>query len=241
MSPVQVLTDAVPHVDASTVARFAKLPVAAVSDALQRDPGAGGLVRVGGWADGHDVSMAGPGLTVRTRPGDNLALHVALDMVRPGEVIVVDGGADVRNALLGELIAMYAMKKGAGGIVVDGAVRDSEELRDLPLPVYARAVTHRGPYKTGPGFINGPVSIGGTVVNPGDLLVGDLDGVVVVPSARAADVASSAEAVVEQEVQQRADISEGRWDRSWLVTAADIIGPDGQSMTTVQKIGADRA
>lgn len=206
------------------VTRFEALPAAAVSDAMQRDPGATGLRLVSAGCVGTARrSMAGLAVTVRTRPGDNLALHVALDLARPGEVIVVDGGGELRNALLGELIVAYAMQRGIAGIIVDGAIRDSEQLLQLPLPVYARGVSHRGPYKSGPGWVNTAVSVGGTVVCRGDVIVGDADGVVSVSADRAATVAERAESIVGSELAQQQLIESGDWDRSWIAETTDIV------------------
>ena len=206
------------------VTRFEALPAAAVSDAMQRDPGVTGLrLMSAGCVGTQRKSMAGLAVTVRTRPGDNLALHVALDLARPGEVIVVDGGGELRNALLGELIVTYAMRRGIAGIVVDGAIRDSEQLLQLPLPVYARGVSHRGPYKSGPGWVNPPVSVGGTVVCRGDVIVGDADGVVSVSADRAAIVAERAESIVGSELAQQELIDGGDWDRSWIAETTDVV------------------
>lgn len=210
-------------IDDDLIGRFALLPTAAISDALLRDSGAAGLSLIGDLPPSGSPSMAGRALTVRTRPGDNLALHVALDRARPGDVIVVDGGGHVRNALLGELIVRYAAGKGVRGIVVDGAVRDRAALRAQSLPVFALGVTHRGPYKSGPGRLHSPISVGGTVVNDGDVVVGDLDGVVVIPKAETSGVAAAAEEVIRAEVVQLRQINAGDWDRSWLVDSARIV------------------
>ena len=131
--------------------------------------------------------MAGPALTVKTRPGDNLMLHKALDLAEPGDVIVVDAGGDLTNAIIGEIMSGYAASRGLGGIVINGAIRDAGALRRASFPVYAAGVTHRGPYKDGPGEINVPIAIDGMVIEPGDLIVGDEDGVLVRPLRRGAD------------------------------------------------------
>lgn len=144
-----------------------------ISDNLGRVPGAVGLLpyHSGGF-------LIGTALTVKTRNGDNLAIHAALKLARPGDVLVIDGGGDTSQALIGEIILTHAESIGVAGFVIDGAIRDVGAIRLSPLPCYARAVTHRGPYKNGPGALNIPVSIGGSVVQPGDLIVGDEDGIV---------------------------------------------------------------
>jgi regulator of RNase E activity RraA len=208
----------------SVLEQYENLPTAAVSDCLYRDPGAGGLIPIAGFSAGMPrAAMVGRALTVRTRPGDNLALHYALDVAGPLDVIIVDGGGDLRNALLGELIVAYATRKGVAGLVVDGAVRDRSSLQMQELPVFARGVTHRGPYKSGPGQIHVPISVGGTVVTDGDLVMGDLDGVVIVPRRRASEVAAAAEAVIRSEERQYEQILADTWDRSWIAATANIV------------------
>ena len=126
-------------------------------------------------------AMAGPALTVKTRPGDNLMVHKALDLAEPGDVIVVDAGGDLTNAIIGEIMSTYAERAGVAGIVINGAIRDADSIRAGAFPVYAAGVTHRGPYKDGPGEINVPVAIDGMVIEPGDLVLGDGDGILCVP------------------------------------------------------------
>lgn len=155
------------------IAAFAKIPVANISDNLERLSGAIGLRPYH-----NGTVMAGTALTVRTRAGDNRAIHEALEMVRPGDVIVVDGGGDTSRALIGEIMSSVAAMRGAAGFVLDGAIRDAAELRKSDFPVFAKAAIHLGPYKNGPGEINVPVSIGGMTVNPGDIVIGDADGIV---------------------------------------------------------------
>lgn len=164
------------------IAEFRGVATSIVSDNMARLPGATGIMpyHSGG-------PLVGTALTVRTRHGDNLAIHAALKVARPGDVIVIDGGGDFSQALIGEIILTHAQSIGVAGFVIDGAIRDVAAIRASDMPCYARGVTHKGPYKNGPGAINVQVSIGGMVVNPGDLILGDDDGVVAVP----ADIAAS--------------------------------------------------
>lgn len=166
-------------VDEALIEAFRSTATAVISDNLSRLPGCVGLRPF----HGHGRIMAGTALTVRTAAGDNRMIHMALDLVRPGHVIVVDGGGDTSRALIGEIMANIALSRGAAGFVLDGAVRDTAALAVLDLPVFARTAIHRGPYKNGPGEIDVPVSVGGMVVNPGDIVVGDADGVVAFPYA----------------------------------------------------------
>lgn len=136
-------------VSADLVRRFAKLPVANVSDSMSRMTAAGPrLTKM--HASGQ---LAGPALTVKSRPGDNLMLHKAIDMAQPGDVIVVDAGGDLTNSLMGELMLAYAVKKGIAGFVLNGALRDADAFVTVNLPTFAAGVTHRGPYKDGPSTL----------------------------------------------------------------------------------------
>jgi len=159
-------------VSAEVVAQFRALPVANVSDSMFRLTAGGARLR-----PMHDGGvLAGPAFTVKTRPGDNLMVHKALDLAEPGDVLVVDAGGDLTNAIIGEIMSAYGQARGLAGIVIDGAIRDADSIRAGRFPVYAAGVTHRGPYKDGPGEINVPIAIGGMVVRPGDLIAGDHDG-----------------------------------------------------------------
>ena len=164
-------------VDERVVAQFRDIPVANVSDSMSRMTAGGARLRPmhGGGA------MAGPAFTVKTRPGDNLMVHKALDLAEPGDVIVVDAGGDLTNAIIGEIMSTYAKARGVAGIVINGAIRDADAIRAGTFPVFAAGVTHRGPYKDGPGEINVPVAIDGMVIEPGDLVLGDGDGLLCVP------------------------------------------------------------
>ena len=194
------------------VAEFAKLPVANVSDSMSRITAAGPTLRPMHTSGG----MAGVALTVKARPGDNLMLHKAIDMAVPGDVIVVDAGGDLANALMGELMLAYAIKKGVVGFVLNGAIRDLDNFRETNLPTYAAGVTHRGPYKDGPGEINVPIAIDGMVIHPGDIMIGDSDGVLCVPIEGAEDILKSTQAKSAAEIKQMAAIEAGTNDRTWV-------------------------
>ena len=194
------------------VQAFRALPVANVSDVMSRTAGAGAQLRP--YHSG--AKLCGIALTVRTRPGDNLMIHKALDMAGPGDVIIVDGDGDLNNALMGEMMLAQALQRGVAGIVLDGAVRDLDWIRRHDLPVFAAGVTHRGPYKEGPGEINATVSVAGMVVAPGDLILGDADGVVCVPKDDAAQIINAALAKARAEERQMKSILDGTIDRSWV-------------------------
>jgi RraA family protein len=161
--------------------------------------------------------FAGPALTVKASPGDNLMVHKAIDIARPGDVIVVDAAGVLEQAIIGEIMSSLAASRGVAGMVIDGAIRDADALRLSSFPVYARGVTHRGPYKNGPGEINVPVSIGGLVVNPGDIVVGDDDGLIVLAPAIAPEVLARAQAQAAEENALLETIRSGAAvDRSWV-------------------------
>jgi RraA family protein len=168
--------------------------------------------------------MAGPAFTVRTRPGDNLMIHKALDIAAPGDVIVVDGGGDLTNSLVGELMLTHAAKRGIGGIVVDGAIRDADAIAASALPVFAAGVTHRGPYKDGPGEINVPIALDGMTIEPGDLMLGDGDGVLCVPFDEAQSVCVASEAKKAAEDKMMAEIEAGTSDRAWVDETLERLG-----------------
>ena len=150
-------------VDARLVERFRSIPVANVSDTMSRMSAGGARLR----PMHTSGAMAGPALTVKTRPGDNLMIHKAIDLAVPGDVIVIDGGGDLTNSLMGEIMLSLAIKQSIAGFVVDGAIRDADAFVEINLPVYAAGVSHRGPYKDGPGEINVPIAIDGMVIEPG--------------------------------------------------------------------------
>jgi regulator of RNase E activity RraA len=162
------------------------------------------------------TTMAGTAVTARSRGGDNLTYLRALEFCRPGDVLVIDAGADLNNAAVGGILSFYAAHIGVAGLVIDGALRDVAEIRERDFPVYARGVTHRGPYKDGPGEINVPISVGGMVVNPGDIVVGDQDGLLAIPQTGVEALIEKARAHLEAEAKTIQAMKEGRWDRSFI-------------------------
>jgi RraA family protein len=205
------------------VARFRDLPVANVSDVMARMTAAGPRLRpmhAGG-------VLAGPALTVKTRPGDNLMVHKAIALAGPGDVIVVDAGGDLTNAIIGELMLAQMVKRGLGGIVVNGAIRDSAAIRAQGFPVFAAGVTHRGPYKDGPGEINVPVAVDGMVIEPGDLVLGDDDGLLCIPFAETDAIGAAAAQKSAAEARQMANIEAGTHDASWVEATLRRLGCEG--------------
>jgi len=128
----------------------------------------------------NDDVIVGPAVTVKVFPGDNLMVHKALDLIQPGDVIVVDASENRNNAVIGDLVASKAKHRGAVGFIIDGLIRDIPSIIEVDIPIFAIGKTAVGPLHRGPGEINFPVSCGGIVVNPGDLIIADKTGVVVV-------------------------------------------------------------
>jgi RraA family protein len=193
---------------------FRSAATAVISDNLSRLPGAVGIRPF------HKAGvLVGTAFTVRTCPGDNLVIHEALDLIRPGDVLVVDGGGDTSRALLGEIMLTIAQSRGAAGIVIDGAIRDVGAISQSPFPCFAKAAIHKGPYKNGPGEINVPVTIGGMVVEPGDVIVGDDDGVVAFSQAMADDLLKAVRAQEAREAEILLSIQEGRYTGAYAKPA----------------------
>ena len=210
-------------VDATTVEKFKSIAVANISDSMNRMTHGGPRLRplhAGG-------VLAGVALTVKQRPGDNLMVHAALNRAKAGDVIVVDAGGDLTNAIMGELMLAHAQYIGVAGVIINGAVRDSGWIRTNSLPVYAAGITHRGPYKNGPGEVNVTIALDGMVIQPGDLIVGDDDGVVCVPFDQTDEVYSAANAKQQGEAKTMAAIKAGSVDRSWVERALKEGGCDG--------------
>jgi RraA family protein len=199
-------------VSAQWVEAFRDLPVPNLSDCMARMTAGG--ARLQPYYQGP--RMVGPALTVKTRPGDNLVVHKALDMAAPGDIVVVDAGGDMTNALIGELMVAHAIQRQLGGLVIFGAIRDSDELRAGSFPVFALGVTHRGPFKDGPGEVNVPIALNGMVIQPGDLICGDADGVVSVARNEVEQIHALALKKHADEVELMAQIKAGTSDRSWV-------------------------
>lgn len=205
-----------PQANPATLDALRELAVSLLSDNMARASGMVGLRPY------HQPKpMAGTAVTVHTRPGDNLAIHRAFDFCRPGDVLVIDGAGELTQALMGEIMASFAESLGVQGLVIDGAIRDVGALRQRDFPVYARGVTHRGPYKNGPGEINVPVTVGGMVVHPGDIIVGDEDGLLAISPADVEAVIEGARRQHAKETAALKSIANGSFDRSWVVPQRD--------------------
>jgi RraA family protein len=197
---------------AALVAALAEMVTPHLSDNMSRLCGAAAGLR----PMHRTGKLAGPALTIRAAPGDNLMVHKAIDLAEPGDVLVVDAGGALEQAIIGEIMASWAAKRGVAGFVIDGAIRDVGTLSAGTFPVYARGVTHRGPYKNGPGEINVAVSVGGMVVHPGDIVVGDEDGLLAIPQADADALLAAAREQRKKEEATLKAIAAGSIDRRWV-------------------------
>jgi 4-hydroxy-4-methyl-2-oxoglutarate aldolase len=203
------------RVEAELVRNAAQLPSSILSDVTGRHCALHGRIQ----ALRPGMRVAGPAFTVAVRPGDNLAIHFALLLAQPGDVLVVDGQGDLRSALMGELMCAHAAQAGLAGVVIDGAVRDSAELRVGTLPVFASGANPNGPTRNLAGRVAVPVSVGGVSVAPGDLIVGDDDGLVALASAQVPEAIRLGRAKLGSEAQRRTDIAENRLVYGWLEQA----------------------
>ena len=187
---------------ADLVARAAVFQPAIFADVAGRRGAMHGRIR----AVSPAMKLCGPAFTIDVRPGDNLMIHAAMAMARPGDVLVIDGKGDQTSALMGAIMMNACKVLDLGGVVIDGAVRDVAELQELGFPVFSVGSNPNGPTKNVPGRINHPISAGGVVVHPGDLVTGDADGVVVVERGRIAALLPEAAKKVAAEAARIAGI-----------------------------------
>ena len=200
--------------DDDVVAGFSAFETPAISDLMNRLYTMTTAIR----NQTHDhLKILGPACTVKVYPGDNLMVHKSLDVARPGDVIVVDAAGTSMTAALGDLISTKARHRGVAGFVVDGLIRDLPAIRALgDFPVFARGVTPIGPLHRGPGEINFPISAGGIVVHPGDIIVGDLNGVVVVPRDIASELLGRLMERAAAEADYVAAVARGDFSNAWV-------------------------
>lgn len=191
---------------------YSDLAVADICDALGRNAALPSALKPLGGS-----RMLGSAYTVNLPASENLLLYYAVDNAQPGDVLVAACGAYEERAVCGEIMVNLAMKRGLAGFVIDGAVRDARALRELPFPVYARAVSPNGPYKDACGEINEPVSIGNVVINPGDIIVADDDGIVAIRAEEAETLAAQAQKITHEGLEKLRRIEErGTLDFTWL-------------------------
>ncbi len=191
---------------------FKGLPVANIDDCMNRMAAIDSAIR-----PYNKEKILGPAFTVKVPVGDNLMFHKAMDMAEPGDVIVIDAKGGIDRAIFGEIMVKYCNKRGIAGIIVDGCIRDVDAISQMNIPVYAKGESPNGPYKNGPGEINTPIALGGQVVYPGDIIVGDEDGVVVIKPEDAELIAEKTREVndKEEKIMKTMD-DDGSYLRPWV-------------------------
>lgn len=202
------------------VAAFKAIPVANIADCMGRLNAMDSRIRL--LSAPLKTNMAGVALTVKVRAGDNLMVHKALNMLSAGDILVVSNDNGSSQALMGEIMITYASLQQAAGIVLDGPIRDLYSIQQMDLPVYATGSTPAGPFKDGPGEINVPISCGGVQINPGDIIVGDGDGVIVIARLDAEALLAAAVKYQQFDSQKLLATQSGQADRSWV--DRDMIG-----------------
>lgn len=183
--------------DEQTIKEFASIPTGNLSDAL----GKTGSMDQGIKPVFPTARLGGPAFTARLVPGDNLGAHIALNQAPAGTVLVLDARGYCGAGLFGEIMAVAAQKRGLAGVVIDGACRDSLGITEMGYPVFSRALNPGGTVKESIGAINVTVSCGGVTINPGDIVVGDADGVVVIPQTEAEEVLMKAQQIMTNEAK----------------------------------------
>ncbi|VTU17343.1 RraA family protein [Variovorax sp. RA8] len=209
-----------PRVPAAIVAQAAELQPAILADVAGRRGAMNGRIK----ALRPRMKLAGTAFTVEVRPGDNLMIHAAIAMAKPGDVLVIDGKADQSSALMGTIMMTACQKLGIAGVVMDGACRDSLEIDEMDYPVFSVGTNPNGPTKNIGGRIGHPVSVGGVTVRPGDFIIGDGDGVVVVEREKIEALLPLAAKKVKDETARIAAIKEGDTAAKWLNAALRTAG-----------------
>ncbi|WFL76295.1 RraA family protein [Altererythrobacter arenosus] len=197
---------------AEVVTQFASFESTDISDALNRMYAMGSEIH----NLVNDAELTGPACTVKVFPGDNLMVHKVLDIAQPGDIVVVDGSGNMNAAVIGDLVANKARHRGIAGFVIDGLIRDLPGVRECGLPIYAKGVTPFGPLHRGPGEINYPISCGGIVVNPGDLIRADSSGVTVIPKAHAETILTRLQDARERLAAYVASVLRGDFSNDWV-------------------------
>jgi len=206
--------------DKELIEGFKGLPVANIADEMNRFFCVDARIK-----PFNTKPLLGTAFTVKSRVGDNLLFHKALELAQPGDVIIVDAQGDLTNSITGEIMMTQAAVNDIAGVVVDGAIRDAEAMKDLDMPVYAAGVQPKGPYKDGPGEINVPICCGGVIVNPGDIVVGDADGIVIINPKDAPELLEKAKAKLAKEQAIIKGIKDRLpRDKSWVDRALEKVG-----------------
>ncbi|CAN1513797.1 MenG Demethylmenaquinone methyltransferase [Burkholderiaceae bacterium] len=207
---IHILPRTEPSIDGINALRG--IPTTVISDVLGRTLVANGIHPM----NRSPISVCGNAFTIKLHVADNLMIHKALQLVQAGDVMVIDVEGDLGCAVIGEVLMSIAKTRGVLGIVVDGAVRDIDAFEEHGFPCWAKGVNLRGPLKEGPGSINVPISIGGMIVHPGDIILGDSDGVIAVSPSQAIEAARLGHEKVKQEKEMLKTIQAGQYSSPWV-------------------------
>lgn len=213
-----------PLPDPELVMALGKIPAANIADTMGRSCALNPRIRL--FSNPDCPIVAGPALTVKARSGDNLMIHQALDMAQPGDILIVSNEGETNRSLMGEIMFTYAQYKKLGALILDGPIRDIDAVREMKLPIYATGSTPGGPYKEGPGEVNVPISCGEISVNPGDIIVADSDGVIVIPRQDGAAVLAAAQKFQEQDAAKVVAAATGKANRAWVMKALEEKGTE---------------
>lgn len=201
--------------DPEIMMQFKNIPASNTADVMSRNCAMNPRIKL--VSQPKEQMMVGPAFTVKGRAGDNLALHAALNFCSEGDVLVVSNEEDNTRALMGEIMMAYLKyTKKVAGIILDGPIRDIDEIRTWDFPVYCTGTTPGGPYKEGPGEVNVPISCGGVSINPGDIILADPDGVIVIPRKDAAVILDEAKAFQAADEKKLAAAKNGTANRAWV-------------------------
>ncbi|MPW26117.1 RraA family protein [Alkalibaculum sp. M08DMB] len=205
------------------IEKFKDIPVANLDDCMNRISAIDENIR-----PINNSKILGPAFTIKVPEGDNLMFHKAMDIAKPGDIIVIDAGGTTKRAIFGELMVNYCMIRGIGGIIVDGSLRDVDFISKLvDFPVYAKGITPNGPYKNGPGEINTDVVVGGQVVSPGDIVIGDGDGVLFIKPYEAEEILERVQKVQQIEAEIMDKIKNDKtYIRPWMDKKLEEIACD---------------
>ena len=201
--------------DPEIMEQFKAIPASNTADVMSRNCAMNPRIKL--VSSPKAQMMVGPAFTVKARAGDNLALHAALNFCNEGDVLVVSNEEDDTRALMGEIMMAYLKyTKKVAGIVLDGPIRDIDEIGKWDVPVYCTGTTPGGPYKEGPGEVNVPIACGGVSVNPGDIILADPDGVIVIPRRDAAQILKDAQEFQAADEKKLIAARNGTSNRAWV-------------------------
>jgi regulator of RNase E activity RraA len=210
-----------PRLDPDLYRQFAQFATPDISDLLNRLYAVDPVIRC---LTDPQHQLCGPACTVKVFPGDNLMVHKSLDVAKPGDIVVVDAGGSTMNAVLGDLVSTKAKHRQIAGFIVDGLIRDLPGILPLDFPVFARGTTSIGPLHRGPGEINYPICCGGIVTNPGDLIVADAAGIVVVPREIAGELLERLKSHEAANAVYFASVKRGDFSNAWVDRLLDQLG-----------------